>query len=242
MLCLFLGTLIIAIAVVLPNFYLHILLSCYTDPWINNIPKADMGIINVAVFDESGGKFYAAEHGITVTVPCGAIPSGVVTEMTFGATLIAPIKFSDNAIPVSAVIWLCMDVTLQKPIQLQIPHCVNVKTEKVAQTLKFAKVSMHSNNQNPIMKVIEGGKFAVGKSHGTVEINHFCYYCIESINLSDIPDNLYLMVTMKEIQPNIPKNLWKIHVCIIPSLSTCLKVFSLNCTNFKRSIFPTYKI
>ena len=182
--------------------------------------------INVALFDEKGGNFCAAKHGITVTVPSGAVPSGKVAEMKFAATTIAPVKFSDDAMPVSAIVWLCMNVTLQKPIQLQMPHYVNVRTEDHSRTLQFAKANGHLNDNNAIMEVIKGGTFPIGESYGIIEIDHFCYYCIQkSVRVDDIPKNLYQIVTMKEMQPNIAANLWNIHICIIPSLATCFEVY-----------------
>ena len=167
-----------------------------------------------------------SEHGVTIIVPKMAVPSGIIAEMRFAATLIAPVEFSDNAIPVSAVIWLCMNVTLQKPIQLQIPHYVNVKTENHSKTLQFAKGNIHSWDDKKVgmMKAIDGGNFPVGESFGKIEIDHFCYYCIQMKEADEIPENLYRIITMKEIQPNMANNLWNIHVCVIPSLETCFKV------------------
>ena len=146
--------------------------------------------------------------------------------MKFAASTIAPVKFSDNAIPVSAIIWLCMNVALQKPVQLQMPHCVRIKTKHQSEALHFSKAPVHSMDNIKIarMKAIDGGTFPVGKSYGMIEIDHFCYYCIESVQASDVPENLYRIVAMKEIQPNIIKNLWNIHICVIPSLPTCLEV------------------
>ena len=105
--------------ILLNNF---ILISFYTDPFLDNNPPSNIGLvnddINVVSFDENGGKFCAAEHGVTVTVPSGAVPNGIVAEMKFAAATIVPVKFFDNVLPVSAIIWLCMNVKLQKPIQL----------------------------------------------------------------------------------------------------------------------------
>lgn len=185
-----------------------------------------IGGISVYSVDENGGKFYMSEHGVTVTIPEMAVPSGMRAKIKFAATLIAPVRFTNNAKPVSALIWLCMNVALQKPIKLQVPHYVNVKNESQSKTLQFAKSFIHSCDSTKMetMNVIEGGIFPVGESYGTIEINHFCFYCIQSIEAVDIPNNHYQIVTMKEIQPNIAENLWIIHICIIPSLPTCFKV------------------
>ena len=203
-----------------------------TEHWIDNNPPSYstnliIGGIKVISVDEEGGNFYISEHGVTVTVPKMAISAGMVAKMKFAATLVAPVQFSDNTVPLSPIIWLCMNAKLHKPIQIQLPHYVNIKSSDHSKTLQFAKATVHSMENNAIgsMEIIEGGYFPVGKSYGIIEIDHFCYYCILSVQSVDIPDNLYQVVTMKEIQPNISQNLWIIHVCIIPSLPTCLKVY-----------------
>ena len=191
-------------------------------------PNAEsvIGCVESTTFNEEGGKFCSFEHGVTVVVPSGAIPTGIISEMKFSAALNAPIKLSNNAIRVSAIIWLCMNVPLKKHIKLQIQHHVNVKSEAHSKKLQFVKAKYHLSNNETVKstEVIEEGIFPVGKSYGMIEISHFCYYCIELIQESDIPDNLYRVVTVKELQPDIERNLWIIYVCIIPSLSTCLKV------------------
>ena len=205
------------------------LFSLVSQFYKNPLPNIDctVGDINVHSVDESGGRFLMSKHGIVITVPKMAISSGMVAEMQTGVTLIAPVMFSNNAIPVSAIIWLCINATLQKPIKLQVPHYVNVKTESQSKQLQFAKSFVHSwdNTQMGTMEGIEGGIFPVGESYGTIEVDHFCFYCIQrNVQVDDIPDNLYRIVTMKEKQPNLAENLWKIHICITPQLATCLEV------------------
>ena len=192
-------------------------------------PETDgiIGNIESATFDERGGTHHSYEHGITVSVPSGAIPTGVKSQMKLAATLTAPVILSDNAKLVSAIVWLCMNVTLQKPVLLKIPHYASIKSKAHSKTLQFAKAKLLTSNTNTMrtMKVMKGGNFPVDESYGSIEISHFCYYCINLYQASDkIPHYSYRVVTMKEKQPNLEKRLWLIAVCIIPSLATCLKV------------------
>ena len=189
-------------------------------------PDSDciIGCVESATFDDTGGRFHSFEHGVTVTVPSGAIPTGVTAEMKFAASLNPIIKLLDDTVPVSAIIWLCMNVAPQKPMVLQIPHYVNVKSNAHSKNLRFVKSNHCNKKKNITVEVIEGGVFPVDESYGMIEITHFCYYCIELIQANDIPENLYQAVTMKEVQPDIERNLWMVHVCIIPSLPTCFKV------------------
>ena len=163
--------------------------------------------------------FCSDKHGVTVMVPQGAIKSGIKAELKFGSTLLAPVKF-ENVIPVSPVIWLCMNVPLQKPVQIQIPHCVNIKSEAQANNLQFAKV-IHSISDETIMKIMYGGKFIVGKSFGSIEVKHFCYFCIVN-NYRENIDYKYQAVLFQKRK--LDNYVWKIDICIMAALPTCEQV------------------
>ena len=68
-----------------------------------------IGDIEVGMFDERGGVFHSYKHGVTVIIPVGAIPSGILAELKFAATLISPVPFQSNTVPFSAIFWLCMN-------------------------------------------------------------------------------------------------------------------------------------
>ena len=146
--------------------------------------------------------------------------------MKFGATLFAPVKFPKNTIPVSAVIWLCMNATLEKSVEIQIPHFINIKTNAQAKTLQFAK-AVHSSNGLNILEIIDGGKFIVGKSYGSIEVDHFCYYCVV-YNFYDgsIPDYKYQAILFQN--KYLQSSIWKLHICIAPALPTCELVSVVN--------------
>ena len=95
-----------------------------------------------------------------------AIPKEYLVELKFAAMLDAPIKFSSAAIPVSAIYWLCMDKELVKPIQLYLPHSVNIENEAHARKLKFVKFQHLQMGETTDMRIIEGGNFPVGESYG----------------------------------------------------------------------------
>lgn len=174
------------------------------------------------IFDDSGGIFHSSIHEVTVTVPEGAVPKGRQGELKFAATLTAPINFTSSIIPASAIIWLCMDLELIKPIKLCLPHFVCLKTMDQVNNLYFAKMA-HPSAPEDSMNIVDGGQFSKEKGFGMIEINHFCYYCIvQNIRAKDIPKNEYRVVTIKNKKPTIDH--WKCHVCIIPSLPSCRKV------------------
>ena len=193
-----------------------------------------IGDIEAEMFDERGGVFHSYRHGVTVIFPAGAIPSGILAELKFAATLISPIPFQSNTIPLSAIFWLCMDskVRLQKPIQLRLPL---LKLENIAGSLQFAK-SSHSTQLNIVgdqMKGLGDGTFVDGECYGSIEVDHFCYYCIkyDDLDQKDIPSNKYSLILMKQSQPNDKS--WRVHICLVPDLRTCEEVstYRFNCTH-----------
>ena len=185
-----------------------------------------IGNIESAFFDDSGGVFCSDKHGVTVMIPDGAIQSGVKAELKFGATLLAPVKFTKDVLPVSAIIWLCMGVKLQKPVQIQIPHYVNIKCKTQANNLRFAKV-MHSKCDESMMKLMDGGKFAVGGSCGSIEVDHFCYFCIVNNYYNASTDYKYQAVVFQNRQ--LHKDVFNFDICIMAALPTCIQVSVLLC-------------
>ncbi|XP_065894743.1 uncharacterized protein [Dysidea avara] len=179
-----------------------------------------IGDIETESFDDGGGIFYSFNHDTTVTIPPDAIPKGKQGMLKFAATLCAPVKFAPNVVPVSAIVWLCMDVELQKPITLCLPHCVSVENVSHVNSLCFAKMT-HASPSEGYMSVIDSGEFKVGEAFGLVDIDQSCYYCIvnSATVAKDIPENKYRIVAMKHKIPKIDH--WNCDVCLIPSLSTC---------------------
>jgi len=188
-----------------------------------------IGETECEIFDERGGVFHSYKHGVTVIFPTGAIPSGILAELKFAATLISPIPFLSNKIPVSPIFWLCMDSELQKPIQIHFPL---MRLRNNSHGLQFAK-SLHSPNKviEDQMDVFEGGKFIDSESYGSIEVTHFCYYCIvdDKLNPNDIPQNQYLLVAMKQSQPSLKDNSWSTDICLVPYIPTCFEVSGYRC-------------
>ena len=186
-----------------------------------------IGDIEAEMFDERGGAFHSYKHGVTVIVPNGAIPRGILAELKFAATLIPPLPFQDNKTPVSAIYWLCMDpkVKLQIPIQLRLPL---MKLENKTDALQFTKIT-HSTQLDVTggqMQGLDNGEFTDGEYYGSLQIEHFCYYCImyNKLKSEDIPSNKYLLIAMKQSQPSLEDKCWSIDICLVTDLRTCVGV------------------
>ena len=184
-----------------------------------------VGSTEVKMFDERGGVFHSYKHGVTVIVPAGAIPSGTLAELKFAATLVAPVKFTDATTPVSAIYWLCMDIILEKPIQIHLPQ----KFVNNVSTLHFAK-SLHSPVRviDHLMNVLNDGRFIASECYASIGVDHFCYYCIvdDKLDPSSIHKNLYLLIAMKQRKLSAKDDIWNVHICVVPFIRTCLEVSS----------------
>ena len=179
--------------------------------------------IETQSFDHKGGLFYSFNHEVTVTISPGAIPPGQQVELKFAATLCAPVKFAPNVVPVSAIVWLCMDVQLHKPVKLCLPHFVCVKNKSHINSLYFAKMTRASTSEGN-MNIIDSGEFNVDETFGLLNVNNSSYYCIvnSATMADDILENQYRILTMKQKTPVIDQ--WNCDVCISPAIPTCTKV------------------
>ena len=180
-------------------------------------------VLESVIIDENGGKLYFDEHEIFVTIPPGAIPNRVKAELKFGATLFAPVKFANKSRPVSAIIWLCMNVSLLKPMQIQMPHCIDIESKAQASYLTFAK-ACHSQSSEGVMEIVDGGKFDKNESYGSVEVTHFCYYCIQEVgnDTDHLLNHKYQAYLFRSKQ--LHNDIWMFKICVMSSLPTCLKV------------------
>ena len=195
-----------------------------------------IGPIELATFNQNGGK-YDFRHGVTVVVPSEAIANGENSAtMLFSASLVAPVNFQNDETPpkyfqndeikqVSALVWLCMNVELKKPVQLKMPHFLKIKS---IESLFFAMSSCHlkPNTTMVTMKTIDGGIFSCDKSYGMIAVKQFCYFCIIELKKygKGNPDYKYQIAVMIQTknQPNTTS--YDVHVCILPDLPTCLEV------------------
>ena len=179
-----------------------------THNWIDGIESV--------FFNENKGSFYFEKHGVTVIFPDGGIESGIQAELTCGASIFAPVKFPKNLLPVSSIIRLSTNVTLQKPVQIQLPHYLNIKSKAQLNNLHFAK-AVHSQSDISMMEVISGGKFAVGESHGSIEVDHFCYLSVVYKHYGrNIPDYKYQAISFQK--RCLHKHIWKFDICVLPAL------------------------
>ena len=181
-----------------------------------------VGNVETRSFNDNEELYHFSDHELTVTVPAGAIPAGKQGVLKVGTTLCAPVKFAPNVVPVSAIVWLCVDVKLRKPIRLCLPHIVKVENRSHVNCLYFAKMK-HASTSEGYMNVIDSGEFNVNEAFGLLDVEESSYYCIVNslAEAEDIPEIRYRIITMKH---KYPVDYWKCDICMLPAISTCTKV------------------
>ena len=106
-------------------------------PPLQNI--GDMiGQVKPVIVTEKEETFNFSDHDVYVTVPSEAVSPGKRSKMLLTATLNAPVKFSNNVVPVSVFLWLHTDIKLKKHIKLRMPHYVDIKSQDQSSALQFA--------------------------------------------------------------------------------------------------------
>ena len=187
-----------------------------------------IGDVEAQSFDHHGRLFYSFNHEVTVTIPDGAVPPGKEAELKFAATFCAPLKFAPKTVPVSATVWLHVNVKLLKPITLCLPHFAHVENRSHVNSLYFAKMT-HASTSEGYMNIIDSGEFNTGEAFGILDVDDSSYYCIvnSATVAEDIPETQYKIITMKQKLP--VENHWNCDVYILPALPTFKTV---NCVNY----------
>ena len=134
----------------------------------------------------TGLVHHCSQYGVTLIIPEGAI-EGTAT-VWFGVTLLSDkFKFGDDFVPVSPIVWMCINCHLMKPAELYIPHHTDVSN------------MIHPENQLHLLTAddeffIRNGMFAFKQIHENQVIIestlvkilalHFCSNCVATTSNS----------------------------------------------------------
>ena len=58
--------------------------------------------------DHTGLDYTVEEHDITLRIPEGAVTVGETIHLEIGVAMYGPFNFPENSIPVSPIVWLCI--------------------------------------------------------------------------------------------------------------------------------------
>ena len=119
---------------------------------------------------------------ITIKIPSNAFPPGEY-GISIQPCLSGPLDFPDGYEPLSAIYHISTSACFQKSFELELGHFGDVMTEEQASNMAFfhaksSPVDVSAGKQKFKFSRAEGGEFAIGKSHGRISSEHFCFLAI----------------------------------------------------------------
>ena len=81
-------------------------------------------------FESSGGVFDASAAGVTISIPPGAVPSGVIATVSVKLCSSGSFQFPEGCKPVSLIYLVETNETFLKPVELAISHFAVLQLEE----------------------------------------------------------------------------------------------------------------
>lgn len=178
------------------------------------------------------------DDDITVVFPKGFITQQSLT-FEYRVTMHEnPHSFPAGVRPVSVVLLLNpqQDVEFLKPVEITMPHFVDLETEGDCKRLMFCVAHPDSNKGLSFERVSHDQAISLSTSRPYKNRTHYatlhakccCYFCIgESLTKEDT-DKASLVLTRAVSKPMAdPSRELFVHLCFYYNLPTCKKVFKL---------------
>ena len=172
----------------------------------------------------SAGYVYTNKtHDVTVIFPKGAVHETISVQV--GIMLRGPFSFPDNSRPVSPILLLQIQPTVEfsKPIQVVLPHYLNCTTESDCKQLVFMKAD-HSNIDTKYHFKETDGKatFKPHINYGFLYTSHCCLQCITlKGSKAATPKTKFALITA---YPKNPDRRVNVYFGVTYFLPTCMEV------------------
>lgn len=222
----------------------------------NLVPVPFQDQVQILEFDSTGREYKNSEHGITISIPEGAIPQGEIVHMEVAVALHGPFQFSSGKRPISPILWLCTqeDVTFLKPFTIVLPHTmIDLSPDDVQKFgVSFAKAdhrstTLHDGKQKYVFKSFRQDVTAAletdnGRGFAILQVDHCCFLCLQMNEKDKVPPEIAHQMAKKmgyyihcieclEAQyPSASPPRDVIHFCVSYFLETCIKVLTVSKT------------
>ena len=116
------------------------------------------------------------EHGLTITIPSGAVPKGTEASLTIGVSISGNFVLPPDMTLVSPV--FCVDAVpncFEKDVELKVPHILDV-SEETSEHISFVRASCDSSDFH--FEEFPGGVFKPGLDYGVFSTKSFSLYAI----------------------------------------------------------------
>ena len=186
----------------------------------------------------SGGTLKSKEDGISVVFSAGFIAQPSLTFQCCVKTHENPHTFPPGVRPVSAVLALHpeSDVTFLKPVEVTIPHFIDLEDEDDCERLKVfvagpnkpGEEGLHfkAMSQDAVISLFTSGPYKHRKQYATFSIKHCCHFCVGEFYTKKDTDKALLVLARAQSKlkaDNYSRELF-LHHCFHYDLPTCSKV------------------
>ena len=174
-------------------------------------------------------------HGLNLSIPEGAVLSESVIYIKAG--LAGHFELPSRAQLVSAVYWLYCENDFQRPVTLELQHCVDVKHQSDFSSLRFI-VAKCSQEELPYkFKYLDRGTFSQHNSYGSVDVKQFSLFGIVHSVVRWFANLLQFQTYFAQIfYIDEGENKWQIDFVITKNLEPCLTVSNNTRFSFGRKI------
>ena len=83
-------------------------------------------VLDICKFPSQGGIYENIEYGLKIVVPCNAVGEGEMLEMKILPQFRGPFLVSDKYSLITPYYWIIPSLSLQKPIQIFMGHCLEM--------------------------------------------------------------------------------------------------------------------
>ena len=204
--------------------------------------------VRILEFDASGREYQNREHGISISIPEGAIPGGELVHFEVAVALYGPFQFDGDKRPISPILWLCPQehVILQKPITITLPLTMTDLSQSDADMfgMSFAKAdhcltALVHGKQKYVFKQFKQDWTLLTDKRGcnaSIQVDHCCFWCLQMNKRDKVPPDVARQMAMKmgffvhciecleSPYPTVSPPRDIIHFCVSYFLETCIKV------------------
>ena len=110
---------------------------------------------------------------MSLSAPEGILSLSDTCEVAITALAGGEFQFPKGSKLVRAVYAICITKVLQKPLTVNIQHCVLLETSEQCDSLKFVRAPLNNRTIPYTFKFLKGGPFTPGSQYGSISCTKF---------------------------------------------------------------------
>ena len=171
----------------------------------------------------TGARYQHDTHGISFVIPPQAVKEGCQITLEFAIAIVGPFIFPEGITPVSPILWVRIQAegTLQKPLEIGLPHAVNCKEN--FKLLHFLCAQRNGDHYS-FMKTHKTARInpSKGMMHSKLSKQQY-FYCIAGKVCREVISRAQYCIV--KVAPKHPYDYsWKLHFFVTYALPACIEV------------------